>query len=50
MPLFNEVWPYLCQILQNRSNDNGLVDVCCEYLNRMARALKTEMTPCFSVV
>ena len=50
LPLFQDAWPSLCQILQGRHTDTGLVDACCDYLIRTARALKTELTQHFTVI
>ena len=50
LPLFNQTWPSLVFVLRNRSNDAGLVDTCCEFLIRAAKALKTGLAPFFSTV
>jgi len=50
LPLFEQTWPMLVWVLQARSTDQGLVDSCCENIIRLAKALKTELTPSFSTI
>lgn len=44
------MWPSISQILASRQNDTGLVDAACDYIIMTARALKTELTPHFTLI
>lgn len=50
LPLFQLAWPGICQILSTRSNDTQLIEASCEYLIRMARALKSELAEHFILI
>ena len=47
LPIFQEAWPFITQVMQQGANDTAMVDSCCELVIKVAYALKAEFAACF---
>ena len=50
IPIFQNIWPALNQILNGRANDIDLVNITCDIIVNMCRALKNSFGQFFDTV